>query len=598
MPLRHSLLLALLFAPGLVRAQDAPEQLLSAKTQLYLRWDGGKAHRAAYLQTALGKMMQGDTGKMVDNLFGLLKDNVTAALTVKGLLEGAPPAKVETIQAEVAEASKILEMLGDHGIIVAAEITGTIPPAGQVTLIVPNCGKGGALFAALRLAAAAQDITVKKEKAEDRDLYSIAYGPTNVGWWMEGKHAVVVATTKSAEAALKVMTAGNGPRLAANPMYKKLSEFKEFETTARAFLDAESLVKLAGGFGKEAKQAIEALGLDGLKGATFLSGYEGEAERGLTEIHYSGERKGLLALMTGKPFKLADVPALPQDTITWNMTAFDAAAVYDASLKALETIAGILPAPEAAQIKQAIQQIDQALGIDVRKDLFGALGDRMLQYSSPAEGVFSLSQTIAIKVKDGTKLLDTVDQAVKGIGGLTNAKMGVKKRKYRGIDMREVRVNEQGFFFLPTYAVVDGWLVMAFFPQPVQGFILRSKGELPGWKPDESVERSLNKLPKEFLSVSVSDPRPSVKQVLSLAPMIGSAVRGFFPETKFDPGLIPNGHEACKHLFPNVTVTSDDGKTTRIMTRASLALPFDVAGLDSYVLGAAGIGFFGLFANK
>src|SRR5207244_4631614 len=105
-------------------------------------------------------------------------------------------------------------------------------------------------------------------------------------------------------------------------------------------------------------------------------------------------------------------------------------------------------------------------------------------YSSPGEGAFTLSQTVAFKVKDGSRLLDTIDQAVKGLVGLTNAKIVIKKRKYRGVDLREVRINEQGFFFLPSYALVDGWLVVSYFPQPVQGFILRSKDAIPACKPD------------------------------------------------------------------------------------------------------------------
>src|SRR5687768_9410627 len=117
---RRVLVLAVLLAPGLARAQDA-EQLLSAKTQLYFRWDGQKAHRDAYLKTALGKMLQGDTGKLFDNLYGLAHDNLAAALTVRGLLEGAPPEKVQAMQAEVAQAMKLPGVLSDHGLILAAE---------------------------------------------------------------------------------------------------------------------------------------------------------------------------------------------------------------------------------------------------------------------------------------------------------------------------------------------------------------------------------------------------------------------------------------------------------------------------------------------
>src|SRR5262249_30226920 len=129
-------------------------------------------------------------------------------------------------------------------------------------------------------------------------------------------------------------------------------------------------------------------------------------------------------------------------------------------------------------------------------------------------------------------------------------------------------------------------------------YILRATGELPAWKPDAGVRKSLEQLPKEFLSVSVSDPRPSVKQLLALAPLVGGGVRSFLPDSKFDVGLIPNGHEACKHLFPNVPGAPDDGRAIRFHTRASLALPFDVVGLDSYVLAFAAIGAFGAFGGR
>jgi len=38
--------------------------------------------------------------------------------------------------------------------------------------------------------------------------------------------------------------------------------------------------------------------------------------------------------------------------------------------------------------------------------------------------------------------------------------------------------------------------------------------------------------------------------------------------------LIPHARMATNHLFPNITVTTDDGKKIRSETRASLALPF------------------------
>src|SRR5262245_23162309 len=172
MTFRHMVVLAVLLAPGLSRAQEA-EQLLSARTQLYFRWDGQKAHRDAWQRTALGKMMQGDTGKMIDNLYGLLRDNVQASLTVQGLLEGAPPDQVQKLQAAVAQAMKLPSMRSDHGFLLAAEMQSVVPPAGQVTFVMPDCAGSEPLFAALRLAATAYGLEIKEMKTEGRTLSTV-----------------------------------------------------------------------------------------------------------------------------------------------------------------------------------------------------------------------------------------------------------------------------------------------------------------------------------------------------------------------------------------------------------------------------------------
>jgi len=89
---------------------------------------------------------------------------------------------------------------------------------------------------------------------------------------------------------------------------------------------------------------------------------------------------------------------------------------------------------------------------------------------------------------------------------------------------------------------------------------------------------TLQAFPKEFTSISVSDPRPTVKLVFSVLPPLLSLANGFSqfaPGLRpFDVGLIPHAQAATGNLFPNITVTTDDGKKIRSETRASLALPF------------------------
>src|SRR5262245_55516976 len=75
-----------------------PEQLLPAGTQIYLRWDGLAAHRAAYEKTALGQMMRGDTGNFLASVFDQVQEGLGTLLTVEQLLGGVPPEKLQKLQ--------------------------------------------------------------------------------------------------------------------------------------------------------------------------------------------------------------------------------------------------------------------------------------------------------------------------------------------------------------------------------------------------------------------------------------------------------------------------------------------------------------------
>src|SRR5438874_9624996 len=110
--------LVLLLLAGVARAQEAPEALLPATTQVYFRWDGVEAHRAAYDKTALGKMMQGDTGAFLAGGVGDLQKTISSLLTAQALLTGTPPDQLQKLQADAAAAGKALDLLGKHGVVV------------------------------------------------------------------------------------------------------------------------------------------------------------------------------------------------------------------------------------------------------------------------------------------------------------------------------------------------------------------------------------------------------------------------------------------------------------------------------------------------
>jgi hypothetical protein len=349
-------------------------------------------------------------------------------------------------------------------------------------------------------------------------------------------------------------------------------------------VDVEAVVKVASKRNKETAQLLDDLGLNGLKGLVFYSGFDGDAERGLVEWDMPGPRKGLLSVFEGKPFTMADVPPMPPDVVSWSMMNFDYANFYDVGYKAVEAVVGLVEPDALPQVKDFPKKVNDALGIDVRKDLLGALGNQVVVYNSPSEGPFNIGQTIMIKVKDAKKLQESLEQAIKSLGKQAASEVQIKKRTYKGAEVREVHVKQPGFIFVPTYTIHNNWLVVSLYPQAIHGYLSRASGEMAAWKPSPRIEKTLGQLPKEFTSISYSDPRPGLKQLLSIAPLIGGAVNSFSPETNFDVSSLPNAQEVTRHLFPNVSITSDDGKTLKQETRASLSLPFDISGIDVYGL--------------
>jgi hypothetical protein len=553
--------------PPAARAQEAPERLLSAGTQLYLRWDGVEPHRAAYEQSALGKTLRGDTGKFLVDVLQYVREQLIPLL--------ADQVNPQVLQNVGEDGAKFLEIVGKHGFALGVEVRKGAPVFAQATVVFPKAGAPPAPFASLvRQLTALGNAEVRQVKAGGRTVQHLDGEFVHALWWNEGEDAVLVIGTDKPGAVLQRMP-GKGPGVTAHPLYKQLREFNEFKTWGRAFTDVAALVQVARAYGPEATQLVDDLGLAGLKSVTLHDGFDGPAERGVLELHVPGPRKGLLRLLNRKTFKLEDLPPLPTDLVSVSASNLDIPVTFDVIVQSVESGLRLVD-PNAADIFQgALQQIENFFGVKIREDLFGSFGDRVVVYDSPAEGPLGFGQVLLVKVKDEAKLKKALEDLTKAVPNVPGLDLEFKSRRYRGVDTTEMHLNgTPGFFYVPTYAFHKGWFVFSYYPQPVHGFILREKGELPAWKPGAVVQQTLAKLPGEFVGLSVSDPRPRLNLVLSLLPTAAGVLNSFVPQARFDVGIIPSAHEVTRHLFPNVTVTTDDGKKLRVETRSSLALPF------------------------
>jgi len=611
---RFSFLIVVALCAGVARADDrTPEQLLSPTTQIYARWDGVSAHKSAYARSARGKVFAGDAGKCVDELMLILNRQAKKVLVGDRLLEGTPPPDLQQLHADVKRLLQMPGLLADKGIVAGFEMG---PPVFdlrtlfemargerkpfelqyQLTLIVPDAADQPEIAAAMRVLGRYTKESAKEEMIAGRKVVMLAQQPDNVkaAAWAEGKHAVFVYGNHSVDAMVqKVKDCRTG--ITTNPNYKRLQGFKEFRVVTRGFVESplKPFEKFTKQYAPEVWPRLELAGLTGIHSAYFWDGFDGEESRGVVEIEFSGKRQGLTRLFRpeGKgavrpaPLRMSDLPPLPADLTRFTAARLDPGAIYEllplldmAGPEQTQDDEGLSPEQRLrSQRDKTLASIDEALGIKMA-ELFSALDDRVVTYHAPGDGML-FSQVIAVGVKD-EKLLNRCVETLRGkLPQLLGKEVAVKRRDCLGIEIYELSIQGNGFVVL-SFTVCDGWLVVGFQPQPVRGFIHRSRGKLPSWKPDPRTAATLAKLPNDRCVLQVADPRASIQWLLTAAPLVTGVAAGFNPEkeTLLDPGIFPHAGEVNSHLFPNVCWCRDDGKTMRWESRDSLWLPLEFLG--------------------
>lgn len=625
-------LFALALAPSARAADPAPEKMLPPTTQLYLRWDGIAAHADAYKKSVWGGIMAGPTGDNVRALLARAPRLLGSSVLADPLLAGKPPAELKASLADLKATEKLIDLIADRGVIVAAEVRepapsikgigtvvggligGKLPgpeavmPDAQVIVMVPDVGdKADVLFGSFRLLMKKADYKVEPFEADGRKGFKVALSPENMlsaAWWVEGKHFVFYFGTRKPTAVIAEMQSNVAKGGVTNhPLYVRASKLGQFESITRGYIDSGKMIdlakNLAGPLVPGLKERLDGTGLSGLRAVVFSSGFDGKESRATYEFDAPGERKGLLKVLKQEPLTLTDLPPLPPDVSRFSALRIDPTATYDAGLGLVEFFSmaqefgvedGAKKKGQAEVIKARkeymAREVDKFLGIDLKDDLLAHLGDKLVVFQSPTEGLQVFGTVICISVKDAAKVRAATDRVQRALEALANSPIKVRKKVLKGVEYREFYA--RGFGVLtPTYAVVGDWLVISVHPQAVQGVILRTKSDLPKWKPDDATAKRLAKMPAGC-GLQYCDPKSTASNLCTIGPLFLSAfsnrnVFGEQPETDFDPidvGIVPNAHELSRHLFPNLTVTRDDGKTIRIEVNESISMPLEVIGLE------------------
>lgn len=567
---KRIVLAAFVFSTSALVAQaQTQEAYLPSQSQLYFRWDGMATHQAAFDKTAVGKMMKGETGKFLDELWKYVQENLQTA--AQNEPKAAPLLK---------DFGKLVGTMHQNGIILGLEATQINPPKVQAVLVFPKAaGESGTLIPLIQKIAEETKAPVKSTKVGKRFVNHVSIQMLQVGWWSQADDAVIFLGTTDPVAYAKDIDGGM-TGLAKHPLYQQLKGFKEFTTASRGYLDLGSVLGVVTEFAPPAGPVIDELGLKAIKSLTFHSGFDGLHERSVVEMDTPGKRKGLLSFASQKKISLKDLPVLPSDITSFSASGITLNKSYDILTNLVDGIVRVFDPNQADNIKEQIKAFEGAIGVDLNKELFGNFGDLLVSYNSPSDGFFGTGAVVAVQVQDGKKFEATLQKLIKAIGANPAGEVTLKKTEYHGGSIMQLGMSGPfGKNHIASLGIYKNWLVYAQYPQPIKGFILRQQGELPAWKADESLTKVLAQFPKEFTAIQVSDPRPMVQTALSITPFLlnianaagGPLLPGYRP---FDLELIPHAQYATQNLFPNVTVSTDDGKRVRSESRGSLLLPF------------------------
>ena len=576
--------------PGIAQEakSPAPEKLLPADAIVYIGWDGTAAHRTAWEKTAAYEaVVKSGLSDVIAKFTEFLEQQAGNEAPVRQIVGG-------------------LEGLVGSGFFLAvgAPNTGDGPPAPQATMVVP--GGAGALAQINAMATqigAAGAAEVETEKTGSRIVTRMKFREmpmVEFGWWAEGKHLVIAAGMGAVDTALNT-AAGKSPTIETSAVWKKYRAKADFEVALTAWIDLAAIRKIAapipvappapGQAPTTVADILKSLGLDRIGPAAMRLGFKGKTIWSETTIEAPSPRTGLLAF-DSKPISLADLPPLPEGTDGFYAGRMDWSAAGQGLVKIGSELSQKLN-PGAPPMDTMLNGIQQQIGVNLQKDLFDPLGDLLVFYGDPRQGVFGLGTGLALSVDDAKTLRATLDKLMvpllQGMGA--NARIQASKKSGRIVQHLEFP-----FFPLisPAWTVDDKWLAIGLSPQTVDAFIRRLDGKLDRWVPSADAKAALAEMPGKYTSLTYSDPREGIRTVIGLVPVITSTMIAAAPRTQpfggpqvqpqspLSPADLPAAEAVTRPLFPNLSVcTMSDGEI-RWTNRTSLpAIP---------LLGGAGIG--------
>jgi prepilin-type processing-associated H-X9-DG protein len=220
----------------------------------------------------------------------------------------------------------------------------------------------------------------------------------------------------------------------------------------------------------------DALGLGGLKTIVATSGFEGKNWSTTAWIAAPAPRTGLLALADAGPIPDDLIKRIPSTSTRAAAGTLDLSALYTTIDQAITQFSP----DNASHFHQAVDRINQMLGLNIQTDLLASFGPQWAAYGDPnTVGVGPLGMTLVNQPRNAdtlqtslTKIEDFADRMIAAQLNRGPNRMTIKFAQYTDAN---VTVHYLAVPFVsPAWAIKDGVMYAGLFTQVVSSALNRA----------------------------------------------------------------------------------------------------------------------------
>ncbi|MCH7813110.1 MAG: hypothetical protein IID40_03725 [Planctomycetes bacterium] len=337
---------------------------------------------------------------------------------------------------------------------------------------------------------------------------------------------------------------------------------------------------------------VSAVGADNLRSICWEMHYRQRGCYNGVFLHTEGPPAGLLAIGSNEPLTKADLALIPKEPYWATIFSLNPGQIYADVLGLLERV----DSRSHNEVRGTIAEAEEGLGLRIDRDLLDLIGPKITLYDAPANGgLWFTGTTLIVESTDAERLRGSIGKLLEVVAREVNDEEGRQRlgkphlalgsTTYRDRTIEFVNLSGVPMPIAPAWAVADGRLIVALYPQMVQAALDRMAGDTTG---DTLADNADFAAARKVLggigsTVTYLNTRRAAQQLYALAlplAQVGAAMaQGVGVD--IDVAGFPTQQALTRHLFGHVATTqhTDQG----ILFASYGPLPFGVGSIGEGV---------------